>query len=54
MASKTATAAETGTTRDDAPDTPLADATDQAVKKMLGKAKERGYVTYDELNAVLP
>jgi RNA polymerase primary sigma factor len=54
MASKTATAAETGTTRDDAPDTPLADASDQGVKKMLANAKERGYVTYDELNAVLP
>ena len=53
MASKTATTAETGTPRDDAPDTPLADS-DQAVKKMLAKGKERGYVTYDELNAVLP
>jgi len=54
MARKTATAAETATPRDDAPDTPLADASDQGVKKMLAKAKERGYVTYDELNAVLP
>ena len=53
MASKTATTAETETLRDDAPDTPLADS-DQAVKKMLAKGKERGYVTYDELNAVLP
>ena len=54
MARKTATTAETETPLDDAPDTPLADASDQAVKKMLAKGKERGYVTYDELNAVLP
>ena len=54
MASKTAITAETETPLDDAPDTPLADASDQAVKKMLAKGKERGYVTYDELNAVLP
>ena len=53
MASKTAITAETETPLDDAPDTPLADS-DQAVKKMLAKGKERGYVTYDELNAVLP
>ncbi len=26
----------------------------QAVKKMIAKGKERGYVTYDELNAALP
>ncbi|MGL1806963.1 RNA polymerase sigma factor region1.1 domain-containing protein, partial [Vibrio parahaemolyticus] len=24
------------------------------VRKMLARAKERGYVTYDELNSVLP
>ena len=54
MASKTATAAETEPRRDDSPDTPLTDASDQGVKKMLAKAKERGYVTYDELNSVLP
>ena len=54
MASKTAAAAEPETSREESPDTPLADASDQAVKKMLAKAKERGFVTYDELNAVLP
>src|SRR3546814_12778993 len=30
------------------------DSRSAAVKKMNAKAKERGYVTYDELNAVLP
>src|SRR5262249_15363606 len=33
---------------------PLMDSQTQAVKKMLARSKERGYVTYDELNAVLP
>tara|TARA_R110002072_G_scaffold517_44_gene3342 strand:+ start:9025 stop:11085 length:2061 start_codon:yes stop_codon:yes gene_type:complete len=32
----------------------LEDSLTAAVKKMLAKAKERGYVTYDELNQVLP
>ncbi len=38
------------------PDTPLPllDLSDAAVKKMISTAKKRGYVTYDELNAVLP
>ncbi len=35
-------------------DSPLLDLSDQAVKKLLKTAKARGYVTYDELNAVLP
>ncbi|HEX6959091.1 MAG TPA: RNA polymerase sigma factor RpoD [Ferrovibrio sp.] len=35
-------------------DTPLIDASVAAIKRMLAKAKERGYVTYDEINAVLP
>src|SRR5438128_3329723 len=33
---------------------PLLDLTDAAVKKMIKQAKKRGYVTHDELNAVLP
>ncbi|KAB2859625.1 MAG: RNA polymerase sigma factor RpoD, partial [Bauldia sp.] len=36
------------------PDGPLLDLSDAAVKKMIKVAKKRGYVTYDELNAVLP
>ena len=39
-----------------APDTPLPllDLSDAAVKKMIKGAKKRGYVTYQQLNAVLP
>ena len=37
-----------------APDGPLLDLSDSAVKKMIKTAKKRGYVTMDELNAVLP
>lgn len=36
------------------PDGPLMDGMSAAVKKMIARSKERGYVTYDELNAVLP
>jgi RNA polymerase primary sigma factor len=35
-------------------DAPLLDMSDSAVKRMLKTAKARGYVTYDELNDVLP
>ena len=35
-------------------DGPLLDLSDDAVKKMIKLAKKRGYVTMDELNAVLP
>src|SRR5919198_3631202 len=38
------------------PDTPLPllDLSDAAVKKMIKSAKKRGYVTYEQLNAVMP
>ena len=38
------------------PDTPLPvlDLSDAAVKKMIKGAKKRGYVTYEQLNAVMP
>ncbi len=35
-------------------DGPLIDQNDAAVKKLIKVAKKRGYVTYEELNAVLP
>ncbi|WP_316860251.1 RNA polymerase sigma factor RpoD [uncultured Cohaesibacter sp.] len=35
-------------------DAPLLDMTASAVKQMIKTAKKRGYVTYDELNEVLP
>src|SRR6516165_6208830 len=43
----------------EAPDTPdaplpLLDLTDAAVRKMIKAAKKRGYVTHDQVNAVLP
>ena len=38
----------------DAPDSPLLDLSDAAVKQMIKLAKKRGYVTYDELNQILP
>jgi len=36
------------------PDSPLLDLSDAAVRKMIKSAKKRGYVTYEQLNAVLP
>src|SRR6267143_1653458 len=40
----------------EAPDTPLPllDLSDAAVKKLIRSAKKRGYVTHDQINAVLP
>jgi len=35
-------------------DSPLLDMSDVGVRKMIQRAKQRGYVTYDELNKVLP
>ena len=35
-------------------DSPLLDLSDQSVKKLIKAGKARGYVTHDELNAVLP
>ena len=36
------------------PDSPLLDLSDAAVRKMIKSAKKRGYVTYEQLNAVMP
>ncbi|HEV7784963.1 MAG TPA: RNA polymerase sigma factor RpoD, partial [Thermoanaerobaculia bacterium] len=69
MASKTKVVQKAGSTKDsavkeeapekDAPETPdtplpLLDLSDAAVKKLIRTAKKRGYVTHDEINAVLP
>ena len=35
-------------------DSPVLDLSDQAVKRLIKTAKSRGYITYDELNEVLP
>ncbi|PZO82149.1 MAG: RNA polymerase sigma factor RpoD [Mesorhizobium amorphae] len=45
---------EVETEREASTDGPLLDLSDDAVKKMIKAAKKRGYVTLDELNAVLP
>src|SRR3954462_15341568 len=54
MASKAATAAETAEAREDVAETPLLDSIASAIKKMVARGKERGYLTYDDLNAALP
>jgi len=38
----------------DGQDSPVLDLTDAAVKRLIKQAKSRGYVTLDELNAVMP
>ncbi|MCZ6448296.1 MAG: RNA polymerase sigma factor RpoD, partial [Alphaproteobacteria bacterium] len=42
------------TPEESTPEGPVIDALGATIKKMLSKGKERGYVTYDELNAALP
>jgi RNA polymerase primary sigma factor len=55
MATKTTTkrAAEADTSTE-SQDAPLIDATGAAIKKLVQKGKERGFITYDELNAAMP
>jgi RNA polymerase primary sigma factor len=56
MATKTATVSQTDANdaREDGPDAPLLDTLGAELKKLVQKGKERGYVTYEELNAALP
>ena len=55
MAAKaTKTNEGTRANNEDSTDAPLIDSIGAAVKKLLVRGKERGYVTYDELNAALP
>ncbi|MES0880603.1 RNA polymerase sigma factor RpoD [Roseibium sp. SCP14] len=54
MVAKATQADDTQEASADGPDGPLLDLSDAAVKKMIKAAKKRGYVTYDELNEVLP
>ena len=35
-------------------DAPLIDLNEASIKKLISKAKKKGYVTYDELNDALP
>src|SRR3954447_15723816 len=45
---------ETQETPAEGQDSPVLDLTDAAVKRLIRAAKQRGYVTLDELNSVLP
>ncbi len=54
MATKASEKTNTQENREEAGDGAVVDSTQDAVKKMLARAKERGYVTYDELNEALP
>ena len=53
MATKPATQTEAAATEADV-DTTLLDVQSAAVKRLIARGKERGYITFDELNAVLP
>jgi RNA polymerase primary sigma factor len=53
MATKTASAAAAAPQVEESADGPLMDA-EAAIKKLIAKGKERGYISIDELNAALP
>ena len=53
MVSKPA-AAETEESTEESSDRPLLDTVNGAVKRLIARGKERGYITYDELNAAMP
>jgi RNA polymerase primary sigma factor len=50
---KTNSAADTED-KQDSGDAPLIDLNEASLKKLIGRAKKRGYITYDELNDALP
>ncbi|MFC3126407.1 RNA polymerase sigma factor RpoD [Pseudoroseomonas globiformis] len=54
MASKVANGTDTVENRDEAVEGALLDTLSAAVKKLVARGKERGYVTYDEVNQALP
>ena len=54
MATKTAQTEEREAPSSESSDGPLLDMSDAAVKKLIKTAKQRGYVTYEEINSVLP
>ena len=54
MATKTDSVNETAAAPEEVADAPLIDAMGASVKKLIARGKERGFVTYDELNAALP
>ena len=54
MSTKSASVAEMANSKSDQPDAPLLDSLGAGIKRMIARGKERGYVTYDELNGALP
>ena len=54
MATKPNENTDTAQAREENTDGPLMDGASATVKKMMVRAKEQGYITYDELNTVLP
>ncbi|MGV6872746.1 RNA polymerase sigma factor RpoD [Pseudochelatococcus sp. B33] len=54
MATKTTERDDNQEVAEASADSPLLDLSDAAVRRMVKLAKKRGYVTYDELNEVLP
>ncbi|MFN6954493.1 MAG: RNA polymerase sigma factor RpoD [Acetobacteraceae bacterium] len=54
MATKVANGADTAENRDEVVEGALLDTHAAALKRLIARGKERGYVTYDEVNAVLP
>ena len=54
MATQESTATEKTNQTEEAGDSPLLDSLGNNVKKMIARGRERGYITYDELNAALP
>ncbi|GAB4154680.1 MAG: RNA polymerase sigma factor RpoD [Sphingomonadales bacterium] len=54
MATKKAEALDDTADVEETNDAPLIDMSEASVKKMITRARERGYITYDELNKALP
>jgi RNA polymerase primary sigma factor len=54
MATKPATTTAEAPTQEVEADANVLDTQSAAVKRLIAKGKERGYITFDELNAVLP
>ena len=54
MASKASLMTEMTENREEMRDRPLMDASSEATKELIQRAKDRGYITYEELNQILP
>ena len=54
VSKKPVKAEEVTTEEKEAPEGPILDMSDAAVKKMIKAAKTRGFVTHEELSKVLP